>query len=928
MKTLKTAFLSILAALCSGGVFAATTWSGSVSLTSDLNETDELIVESGAAVDLNGHSVTLNGKLTVKGAATITNSDTGDCKDVTLKCTNNLTDQFQNKLTFSGNLKLTVSGNCSNAGGFQGANNTHTGGTVFDGYNPSGVARFNNGTAFGTGTLTLMNGTRLYMPSAQGAVTATSPYWSNIVSSGNNVTNTIKWDQQFTFPSDSKITVAKNNTLKLEEDRRGAVPIYDISESEGTLILQFTGGGDNPRYELRGAKGMPNGTLEFAGGVKEHRWNGTYADIVDATLEFGALRTSSDITSTADAPSWVNTTGDGGGRIKLKVGGLGTDETFYGRLVSHNTGNKDWSVEKVGAGTWTLGGNNGYHGGTTLTEGTVRLVDIGELGDGNVTFNGGSLIVDEGATGTIYPNKFAVAEGKTMNATIKSGAAPVLSSLTYTVSESAKLTDGIKLSSGTIAVESGAHITLTRLNIEADQTLDLDGVSVSAERVSRSTSDGNRGILTNTSETLAVVTVGLNNGDFDICSRVRVEGNIKIVYTGTSGTYLNDSSTSPFTHTGGSTFSNQTTTTRFYAQSFGSGTVTLQGAKLFWPSAKGNGTFENDFVVNEGTNEITVDINPGTFRVNGAWTGDGYLTWRTGHRPAITFAGDTSAFAGTFDFLYEPTDNRSVYFIENSVHKGGLPLGTILQTSRNGSQRNHIDIEPTTNSVFAVGTLGTVTTNDVDAIASVFADTYIRNNKSPNLTLRVGGRNENSTYAGLLKDGNGKILLDKVGSGTLTLLNSLDYTGATTVSEGTLAINGSLANSAVTVKSGATLGGTGTITSAVTIEEGGCLTGSLTLASVPSGSGAILVGATDTEFMTFSGNIDASTLTVKLTGELNTENEYTVFTAGSGSSGKATVVVDNPPTKGSWRTKWVSGDGETKTLVAYFAKPGFVLVIQ
>ena len=925
MKTLKTALLSTFAALCSGGVFAATTWSGSVSLTSDLNETDELIVESGATVDLNGHSVTLDGKLTVNGAATVTNSDEGDCKDVSLRCTNDLTDQFQNKLTFSGNLKLTVSGNCSNAGGFQGANNTHTGGTVLDGYNTSGVGRFNNGTAFGTGTLTLTNSSRLYMPSAQGAVTATSPYWSSIFSSGNNVTNVIKWDQQFTFPSDSKITVAKNNTLKLEEERRGQVPIYDISESEGTLILQFTGGDGNPRYELRGAKGMPNGTLEFAGGVKEHRWNGTYADIVDATLEFGALRTSSDITSTGNAPSWVNTTDQG--RIALKVGGLGTDETFYGRLVSHNTLKKDWSVEKIGAGIWTLGGNNGYHGGTTLTEGTVKLIDVGELGDGNVTFNGGSLIVDEGATGTLYPNKFVVAEGKTMNATIKSGATPVLSSFTYTVSESAKLTDGIKLSSGTIAVESGAHITLTRLNIEADQTLDLDGVSISAERVSRSTSDGNRGILTNTSETLAVVTVGLNNGDFDICSRVRVEGNIKIVYTGTSGTYLNGSSTSPFTHTGGTTLSNQTTTTRFFAQSFGSGTVTLQGAKLFWPSANGNGTFENDFVVSEGTNEITVDINPGTLRFNGAWTGDGYLTWKTGHRPAITFAGDTSAFAGTFDFLYEPTDNRSVYFIESSVHKGGLPLGTILQTSRNGSQRNHIDIEPTTNSVFAIGTLGTTTTNEVDSIASVFADTYIKNNKSPNLTLRVGGRNEDSDYAGLLKDGNGKILLDKVGSGTLTLLNSLDYTGATTVSEGTLAINGSLANSAVTVKSGATLGGTGTITSAVTIEEGGCLTGSLTLASVPSGSGQILVSATDTEFMTFSGAIDASALTVKLTGELDTDSEYTILTAGSGSYGKATLVVDAPPAKGVWRTKWVTS-GDTKILKGYYVKPGLVIIFK
>ena len=82
MKTFKTVLLSTLAALgMTGGLYAATTWSGTVSLDTDLSISDELVVESGAAVDLNGHSVTLNGKLTVKGAATITNSDTGDVKD-------------------------------------------------------------------------------------------------------------------------------------------------------------------------------------------------------------------------------------------------------------------------------------------------------------------------------------------------------------------------------------------------------------------------------------------------------------------------------------------------------------------------------------------------------------------------------------------------------------------------------------------------------------------------------------------------------------------------------------------------------------------------------------------------------------------------------------------------------------------------------
>ena len=210
-----------------------------MNLSADLNETDELIVASGAAVDLNGHSVILNGKLTVEGSATITNSGSG-VKDVTLNCSNQLEGQFQS-LTFSGNLKLTVKGTAKNNNGFQGANNTHTGGTVLDGYTGSNVPRFSTTTSFGTGTLTLQNGAHLFYPSGAGQKSAESPYWSSIVSKGASP-NKITWDQQFKLPGDSKITVEAGNVLELSQNRRGEVIIYDISESAGVLSLKFTGG--------------------------------------------------------------------------------------------------------------------------------------------------------------------------------------------------------------------------------------------------------------------------------------------------------------------------------------------------------------------------------------------------------------------------------------------------------------------------------------------------------------------------------------------------------------------------------------------------------------------------------------------------------------------------------------------------------------
>lgn len=74
------------------------------------------------------------------------------------------------------------------------------------------------------------------------------------------------------------------------------------------------------------------------------------------------------------------------------------------------------------------------------------------------------------------------------------------------------------------------------------------------------------------------------------------------------------------------------------------------------------------------------------------------------------------------------------------------------------------------------------------------------------------------TYAGRIETGtnNRRIALIKTGGATLTLGGANTYTGTTTISEGTLMVNGSLGAGATTVAAGAGLGGTGTLAGAVT----------------------------------------------------------------------------------------------------------------
>ena len=142
-------------------------------LTQDV-EVSSATFESGATLDLNGYNFLLNGALTVNGSgtATATVTNTGDeTKDAVFTCTGNLEYQFQ-RLKFDGKVRLTVSGvvkdHSTGQTGFQNVRNSHTGGTILDGYRDNNSTsgkfpRFNTGDAFGSGPLTFKNGTHIHL---------------------------------------------------------------------------------------------------------------------------------------------------------------------------------------------------------------------------------------------------------------------------------------------------------------------------------------------------------------------------------------------------------------------------------------------------------------------------------------------------------------------------------------------------------------------------------------------------------------------------------------------------------------------------------------------------------------------------------------------------------------------------------------------
>jgi autotransporter-associated beta strand protein len=171
-------------------------------------------------------------------------------------------------------------------------------------------------------------------------------------------------------------------------------------------------------------------------------------------------------------------------------------------------------------------------------------------------------------------------------------------------------------------------------------------------------------------------------------------------------------------------------------------------------------------------------------------------------------------------------------------------------------------------------------------------------------TWQIGGLNTSSTFRGTIQNGYngiGAVSVTKVGSGTLTLTGTNYYTGATTVSAGTLLVNspGTLASgSAVTVNGGA-LGGTGTIGGSVTVAAGGSMapgasagtlsTGSLNVSAMADGGSGKLnfeLGAD-----TASSDQIAVTGTLTIGSDVLGLDDFTFTNLGGLASGTYTLIT-------------------------------------
>lgn len=297
------------------------------------------------------------------------------------------------------------------------------------------------------------------------------------------------------------------------------------------------------------------------------------------------------------------------------------------------------------------------------------------------------------------------------------------------------------------------------------------------------------------------------------------------------------------------------------------GTTTINGtnsgAVILGGTAGSLGT--GDVILNAATSILTFNHTADfTFanNITGATSTSSSALTKTGSATTLTLTGTNTYTGGT---LIRGNGAIKVASINTNLGSGNIRMGS---STESGSLIYTGAGETTTKTIQLSGTSGGGTIKADGTGALVVSNGVTASANSTGRTLTLRGANTDANSIGAITNGTATsgISLTKADAGKWVLTGTNTYTGITTVSGGTLLVNGdsSGATGAVSVASGATFGGAGTIGGATTAASGSFLSagtgagaaGTLTFAStlnisgLAAGTGGLLfdlgaIGASD-----------------------------------------------------------------------------------
>ncbi|EDW2336688.1 autotransporter outer membrane beta-barrel domain-containing protein [Salmonella enterica subsp. enterica] len=638
---------------------------------------------------------------------------------------------------------------------------------------------------------------------------------------------------------------SKNNTLTLNTGTEISGSITDdnnsasannnlILDGEGTLgssisgLNSVTSSGD---WTLSGA------TMNFSGTTNSALW------VKSGTLILNGAMTAKGATVDSGTTLQIGNSGTLGA-FNGDIVDNGTltfnrsDAAAYGSVIS-GSGN----VIKQGGGELTLSNNNSYSGGTTIAEGTLTATAGGALGSGNID-NRAYLKLDAASAS----DPFIVADLTTHSgATVEIGAGSTLQANTLTQQDGSTLTADLTATSGP---------AIRAKNVNLDGTLNV--ASPASQEPIRSTDD-----------LISLALIESDNaisGDFD---GITINGNAMnpdafITVVGQKN--VND------------THYDLVETLTWYADHDNAaidahGTFNLADA-------------DDSFTVN--TVLENVDANSGWNGQSLTKTGAGTLILNAEN----TYTGGTTISDGTLI-----ANNVEALGTGNVTDNATLELNTGGDFTNNISGSGQVvksgDETLTLSGAnsYTGGTLissGTLVANDVNALGT--GD--VTDNAT--LALNTGGTFDNAI------SGSGKV--EKSGDKTLTLSGANSYTGGTTINDGTLVASNveALGSGDVTDNATLELNTGGTFDNAIGGSGNVVKSGADTLTL--SGSNNYTGGTTINDGTLVATNVEAlgsGDVTDNATLELNTSGTFDNAISGSGQvvkSGDDTLALSGSNT--------------------------------
>lgn len=491
------------------------------------------------------------------------------------------------------------------------------------------------------------------------------------------------------------------------------------------------------------------------------------------------------------------------------------------------------NLTKSGNGTLDLTNSaNSLSGELVIAGGTLGFSASGSLGSGAITLDGGTLRYNTGNTDDISAKTLTLASGggtldtQGNDVTLAnaigndgSGALTKTGAGTLTLSGSNTYTGGSVINSGVISINTTASLGAVAGNLSINAGTLKTTANISTAR-NIAIQHASSGIL-------------VDSGTYAVSGVISGSGTLNKTGAGTLSLSGSNSFSGAYTVGEGTLSFTSTNAT-------GSNVINIGNAAVSLTSTSGDSVGSLNFTEGTGSfsasNSISNYLTTGVIQAAagatgnvsiagratlGGASGSGTLNLAVGNvngqsDSRYDLGGSWTAFTGTVNFNATTASSGARLFMNGGSFNGDLS-NAIVNISGTGANSMAVAGRFFTNGTINIGALS----GDAGAILQTAS-------ASGAGTYAIGAKGLNTTYAGVIQNGASALSINKVGSaGTLTLTGDSTYTGATTVSAGTLLVNGSLGNTAVSVNNGGKLGGSdgviGLVAASVTVNSGGTL---------------------------------------------------------------------------------------------------------